>query len=90
MVVVSGDPVPLYLSFHFYTLPLPILPPPFSFYWTVSICDMIPKTIKTKRVERFVFFEIWCRKAFGKILNSSMYRKSDQILCERLLPFWSL
>lgn len=86
------DPVPLYLSFHLYVLPLPLLLPFFFlFNQTVSICDMIPKTMKTKCVERLVFFEIWCQKAFGKIPDSSKYRKSDQVLlCERLLPFWSL
>lgn len=83
------DPVPLHTSFHFYPLPLPLLPPLFSFYWTVSICDVIPKTMKTKSVERLLFFDVWCQKAFGKIPNPSMYRKTDQI-CERLLPFWSL
>lgn len=66
--MVSGDPVPLYLSFRFYTLPLPILPPPFSFYRTVSICDMIPKTMKTKCVERLMFFEIGARRLLEKYL----------------------
>lgn len=66
--MVSGDPVPLYLSFRFYTLPLPILPPPFSFYRTVSICDVSPKTMKTKCVERLMFFEIGARRLLEKYL----------------------
>lgn len=35
--------------------------------------------MKAKCVVRLAFFEVWCQKAFGKIPDSSKYRKSDQI-----------
>lgn len=83
------DPVPIYF------LPLlslaSFLPPP-TFFFILNCADLWhdPKDRENKVCWKLLFFDIWCQKAFGKLPNSSMYRKSDQILCEILFPFWSL
>lgn len=86
-----GDPVPLYLSFTF--IPCLFLSSPHFFLFT-ELCWFVTWSQRQRKQSVLKswcsFFEIWCQKAFGKIPNSSKYRKSDQILCERLLPFWSL